>query len=141
MMKKIIMITSMLFALFCSSNLVAKPTILTTFETGSFSAGMFGCWGSNLCRKDVVVQGIRNHATEVINNLDGTISISFSLDKMNDKNKEYYRDRTVFENNEEFLLSDDECTGLKLKRGTKIIASKSEIIIEDNYMIVTLKVK
>ncbi len=117
------------------------PVVITVKSPGWFSAGFLGCWGDGFCSKDVVLDQNGHPMSmsgKIKNNLDGTLEIRWDMNTFNEKNVEYYKDNTTFINNAEVLLTDDECSGLKLPLGTKIGIGKYGIEKEDNFMIVVV---
>ncbi|WP_310558053.1 hypothetical protein [Flavobacterium sp.] len=130
-----------LFTFFCL-HLSAKPIVITTYHAGSFSAGAFGCWGSGLCREDVVMDdGTRRKASTLFeNNENGTLTIYFKEKDFNKKNKDYYNNRKYFELKENFEIDQLYLKPLKLRSKCKVKKGKYSILRKDGLLIVIVSV-
>jgi hypothetical protein len=123
-------------------NFTGKPVVITTFEPGSFSAGVFGCWGSGMCRRDIIVMtshGLKA-STVLTNNLDGTLTIDFDFKSFSKENIEFYANRSTFIMEEEFALNAEETTALRLSKSSRILVGNYEIRKGVKYYSVTVKV-
>jgi hypothetical protein len=123
------------FSFVTNADAVTKTTT-TTSSPGWFSAGSFGCWGWGHCTTTTTTS-----LSTITNNGDGTVTIRWDYNAFNDKNKEYYKGATLYQNKNETPMSDEDCKGLGLKLGTIYTIGDSPITWADQFMIVTCNIK
>ena len=117
------------------ANRAPKPVVKTLSSPGSFSAGIFGCWGSGRCYYDVIVY---EEATSTIqNNGDGTVTSKDLLSEMNADNFSYYTTNTHANLTDPSELNEDDCLGLGLPIGTMLQPGLYPITISGDTAIVT----
>lgn len=118
-----------------TNNRVPKPVVITVSDPGSFSAGIFGCWGSGRCYYDIIVY---EDATSLIqNNGNGTVTVVDLLSVMSAENFDYYTTNDFAELLEPSELSEEDCIGLELPVGTTLQPGVYPITIEGDNAIVT----
>jgi len=119
-----------------------KPIVTTTQSPGSFSAGIFGCWGSGFCTTTVITDdGTAAAPSTITNNEDGTVTFDYNFAAFNEQNREYYQSNSVHEVPEDFQLTEEETNGLELPAGTALAAGAYPVELRGERMLVTYNLR
>ena len=116
-----------------------KPVVVTMKEPGSFSAGVFGCWGSGFCYRDVIIDD--GTASVITNNEDGTVTIDYNFEAFNAENQAYYQSHSEHEVPEGGTFTAEELAGLELPEGTVIEGGAYPVELAGSRMLVTYNIR
>jgi hypothetical protein len=138
-MKKVLtLLVLCVFSLAIKTN--ARTITTTSTEPGSFSAGIFGCWGNGYCTRTSTIE-TNAMSTMTTSGNGGTIIIAWDFKTLNAKNQEFYQGADVFKSDADALIPEDVCQGLGLPIGSKFLRGSYPIVWKGNSMIVEVNIK
>lgn len=137
-MKKVL--TLLLLCVFSIAIKTNARTITTTStEPGSFSAGIFGCWGNGYCTRTSTIE--TKAMSTMTSSGNGTISISWDFKTLNAKNQEFYQGADVFRSDNDAVIPEEVCEGLGLPAGSRFLRGSYPIVWKGGLMTVIVNIK